>query len=113
MLTKIKKFVLVALASLLMASMLVTCGSRDDRDDVRAELGEPDIREQLGRDQFWREIWVYCGDPGLGIEFRRSAGCGPVQDIFIFRQFPAVCDTATDSTAVFTPKSLDPFSPIR
>lgn len=112
MLTKLKKFILVALASLLMASLLVTCSSRDDRDEVRAELGEPDIREQLGRDQFWREIWIYCSI-NRGIEFRRSASCGPVQDVFIFRQFPVICDSTTDSSAVFTPKSLDPFSPMR
>ena len=65
---------------------MITCGSRDDRDKIRADYGEPDRIITQGIDPFWRETWFY-DSAGIGFEFRRTSGCGSFRDVFLFQQF--------------------------
>jgi hypothetical protein len=78
---------------------LLSCGKRDDRNDVRAQNGEPDEIQTVGSDPFWRETWYYDAI-GVGYEFRRTSGCGSIQDIYLNYTFtyPPVDDST--STAV-------------
>jgi len=65
---------------------LLSCGKRDDRDEIRAQNGEPDEIQTIGKDPFWRELWYY-NDQGFGYEFRRTSGCGTIQDTYVYYTF--------------------------
>jgi len=117
----VKKALLSFIAVFMLVSYVVSCSSRDDRDDIRARNGEPNRVLTLGKDQFWRETWFYYGvilvdgqSAGIAYEFRKSSGCGVVEDVYLFTQFP-VNNPPSDSTAsrIILPKtkSRNPFSP--
>lgn len=117
----VKKALLLLLASFMLASYAVSCSSRDDRDDIRARNGDPDDTLTLGKDQFWRETWFYYDvilidglSAGVAYEFRKSSGCGVIEDVYLFTQYP-VNNPSSDSTAsrIILPKtgSRNPFSP--
>jgi hypothetical protein len=114
----VKKTVLYFLAAFLLVSYTVSCGGRDDRDEIRANNGDPDEITTLGRDQFWRETWFYFGaindSVGVAYEFRRSSGCGVVEDVYLFNRY-FVQSTPSDSTSakIILPatKRRNPLSP--
>ncbi len=76
----------LTLALLFLALFTITCSSRDDREKIRAEYGEPDRIISRGIDPYWQEIWFYDRF-GVGFEFRRTAGCGSFRDVYLFQQF--------------------------
>ncbi len=58
--------------------------------------GEPDQINTFGKEQFWREYWVYDKGPEVWqFEFRRSSGCGAIAEVYL------VCDIFTPCPAVF------------
>lgn len=106
-----KSFFLLS-AALLISSYTFSCGGRDDRDEVRANNGEPDEILTLGKDEFWRETWFYYnaitigGEPaGLAYEFRKSSGCGVIEDVYLYTQYPVA---NPDSVGTLMPKILPP-----
>lgn len=66
--------------------LLISCSNRDDRNDIRSRYGEPDAKQSLGKDIFWRELWFY-NSAGVGYEFRRNAGCGSYHDTYLYGSF--------------------------
>lgn len=107
-----KKTVFFFAAALLLTSYLFSCGGRDDRDELRANNGDPDEILTLGRDEFWRETWFYYssitinGEPaGLAYEFRKSSGCGVIEDVYLYSQYPVA---NPDSAGTLTKTILPP-----
>lgn len=74
------------LTILLSALLYMTCGTQDDRDRIRAQMGEPDSIITRGADPFWRETWYY-DQAGVAYEFRRTAGCGGSGDVYLNFQY--------------------------
>jgi len=93
----------LAVASLCLLLFLLSCGNRDDRDDIRNQRGEPDEIQTLGSDPFWRELWFYNRD-GIGYEFRRTASCGSNREVYLFQSFNFV--PLPDSTSASRPQGL-------
>ncbi|NUO79242.1 hypothetical protein HUU05_04125 [candidate division KSB1 bacterium] len=81
----------VGTAALIM--LMFSCSNRDDRNDVRSRYGEPDEKQALGKDIYWRELWYY-NSSGLGYEFRRNAGCGSYHDTYLYATFYFPPDTS-------------------
>ena len=86
------KYVLIILAVLLTISLLISCGTRDDRNDIRAQYGEPSALRRTGVDPFWSETWFY-GRQGLAFEFRRTSGCGSKRDVYLYATYPVLGST--------------------
>ncbi|RMD95034.1 MAG: hypothetical protein D6814_13825 [Calditrichaeota bacterium] len=82
----LKQLFSFAIALAVLSIFMITCGSRDDRDRIRSDFGEPDRIVTQGIDPFWRETWFY-DSTGVGFEFRRTSGCGSLRDVFLFQQF--------------------------
>lgn len=80
----------------------MSCSGRDDRDDLRTRNGDPDDIVTLGQEQFWRETWFYFAvindSVGVAYEFRKSSGCGVIEDVYLFDQY-FVGTSPSDSTA--------------
>ena len=91
-------FRIAALACLLL--VLLSCGTRDDRNDIRAQRGDPNEIQTLGSDPFWRELWFY-NQAGTGYEFRRTAACGSSREVYLYQIFSFV--PIADSTATAHP----------
>jgi hypothetical protein len=114
----VKRAFLSLLGAFMLVSYIVSCSGRDDRDEIRARNGDPDEIRTLGRDQFWRETWFYFAvindSVGVAYEFRRSAGCGVVEDVYLFNRY-FVGTSPSDSTAskIMLPKTSrrNPFAP--
>ena len=105
-----KKSFLYLFAGLLLVGYAISCSGRDDRDEIRARNGDPDEIITLGKDDFWRETWLYFDvitingeSAGIAYELRRNSGCGVVQDVFLFAQYP-ISNPPGDSTA--TPRIM-------
>jgi hypothetical protein len=92
-------------ALLCLLLFLLSCGKRDDRNDVRGQRGEPDEIQTIGSDPFWRELWFY-NDAGIGYDFRRTSGCGSLQDVYLYATF--VFPPVVDSTSTVIPRPLQP-----
>lgn len=104
---------LALIALLLLASLFVTCGSRDDRDRIRSDFGEPDDIITQGQDPFWRETWIYSSR-GVAFEFHRTSGCGTVREVFLYQQyaFVPVPDDSTKAKMLPLPQqSSNPIAP--
>ena len=61
------------IALLLWSSILITCGSRDDRDYYRDNMGEPDSSWTQGKEFGWKELWYYHNSREL-YEFKKTQG---------------------------------------
>lgn len=86
----------LSFALLFVGLLTITCGTRDDRDKIRADFGEPDRIVTQGIDPFWRETWFY-DSIGVAFEFRRTSGCGSFRDVYLFQQY-AYVPVPSDST---------------
>ena len=109
----ILKTLLASIALLLLASLFVTCGSRDDRDRVRADFGEPDDIITQGQDPFWRETWLY-NSRGVAFEFRRTSGCGTVREVYLYQQYaftPVPDDSLSAKMLPLPQTSSNPLTP--
>ncbi len=73
--------------------IILACSNRDDRNDIRERYGEPDEKQSLGKEIFWRELWFY-NSSGVGYEFRRNAGCGSYHDTYLYGSFFFQPDTS-------------------
>ena len=71
------------IALLLWSSLLITCGSRDDRDYYRGEIGDPDSSWTQGKEFAWKELWYYHS-AHLLYEFRKTQGCGSSGDVYLY-----------------------------
>ncbi len=91
-------------APLFLLLFLLSCGKRDDRSDVRAQRGEPDEIQTVGKDPFWYEQWFY-NEAGVGYEFRRTSGCGSVQDVYLYIVFPYTPPDDSTTTSLSRPQS--------
>lgn len=102
------------LAAVTLACLSVTCGSQDDRDKLQNDLGDPTFKEQLGREQYWREYWYYddLNTPWV-YEFRKSSGCGSLQQVYLYSQGPSFRQMIGDTTSakVVLPRSSTLFGP--
>ena len=85
--------VMISLATFTLILIFFSCGSYDDRNQIRSRNGEPDEVQTLGRDPFWRELWFY-DSAGIGYEFRRTAGCGSSRDVYLYTTFAFIPDTS-------------------
>lgn len=88
-----------AAAVLCLLSLLLSCGKRDDRNDIRAQRGEPDEIQTLGSDPFWRELWYY-NSAGVGYEFRRTGACGSSREVYLYQIFTFAPIDDSTSTAL-------------
>ncbi len=111
-----KKNVLSVVAASFILLFLITCGTRDDRDKIRADFGDPDRIITQGIDPFWRETWFY-DSLGVAFEFRRTSGCGSLRDVYLYQQYryvPSPSDTTRNSNRnlenILRPKE-NPISP--
>jgi hypothetical protein len=86
------KYVLTISAIVLAWGSLISCGTRDDRNDIRAQYGEPSALRRTGVDPFWSETWFY-GRYGVAFEFRRTSGCGSARDVYLYVSYPIPIDT--------------------
>ncbi len=77
---------LVFIALILWSSVLITCGTTDDRDEYRKSFGEPDSAWVQGSDMFWRESWYYQ-ESGYVYEFRRTQGCGADRNVYLYQRY--------------------------
>lgn len=92
------KYVFIILAALLAFSLLISCGTRDDRDDIRAQYGDPNFVRRTGADPFWSETWFYSRQ-GVAFEFRRSSGCGSARDVYLNFSYQIPIDTTAAGLA--------------
>ncbi len=113
------KYVWAVLASVLLAMALLSCGTRDDRNDIRAQYGDPDGIRRTGVDPFWSETWLY-NRRGLAFEFRRTAGCGSARDVYLYVSYLIPVDTTGArlpqtneqlKTSKYFEKTLSPVAP--
>jgi hypothetical protein len=87
----------VILASLLLGMLLLSCGTRDDRGDIRGQYGEPDTIRRTTVDPFWSETWIY-NQQGVAFEFHRTSGCGSQRDVYLYATYPVSGKTTEDSS---------------
>lgn len=73
--------------------IMFACSNRDDRNNIRDRYGEPNEKQSLGKEIFWRELWFYSAS-GTGYEFRRNAGCGSYHDVYLYSSFFFQPDTS-------------------
>jgi hypothetical protein len=94
------KYVLAVLAVIIPSLLLLSCGNRDDRDQIRAQYGEPDFVRQTTVDPYWSETWFY-NSIRTAFEFRRTSGCGSNRDVYLnYRYSFAPNPIQADSTGV-------------
>jgi len=74
-------------AVILLGIFLLSCGTRDDRNDIRGQYGEPDSIRRTTVDPFWTETWIY-NQQSVAFEFRRTAGCGSKRDVYLYATYP-------------------------
>lgn len=86
------RYLLIVLAMVFAVSLLLSCGRRDDRNDIRAQYGEPNAIRRTGVDPFWSETWFYSR-AGIAFEFRRTSGCGTPRDVYLYVSYPIAVDT--------------------
>lgn len=104
------------LAILLLGVTLFSCGTRDDRNDIRGQYGEPDSIRRTTVDPFWSEIWIY-NQSGVAFEFHRTSGCGTKRDVYLYATYPVVGGTTeSQPKALAKPDSIKnfdrPFMPL-
>jgi len=87
------RYVSAILTIWLLGSALLSCGTRDDRNDIRGQYGEPNSIRRTTVDPFWTETWIY-NENGLAFEFRRTAGCGSQRDVYLYSTYPVVGNAA-------------------
>jgi len=80
-------------AVFLVGIFLLSCGTRDDRNDIRGQYGEPDSIRRTTVDPFWTETWVY-NQTRVAFEFRRTAGCGSKRDVYLYATYPIAGNAA-------------------
>jgi len=76
-----------AAAVILLGILILSCGTRDDRNDIRAQFGEPDAIRRTTVDPFWSETWLYT-EQGVAFEFQRTSGCGSARDVYLYATYP-------------------------
>jgi hypothetical protein len=84
---KIMRTVSKAAAAILLGILIFSCGTRDERNDIRAQYGEPDAIRRTTVDPFWSETWIY-NERGVAFEFQRTAGCGSTRDVYLYATYP-------------------------
>jgi len=100
----------IIFAVLFLGVFLFSCGTRDDRNDIRAQYGEPDSIRRTTVDPFWSETWIYS-QQGVAYEFRRTAGCGSARDVYLYVTYPVIGGLSNDSAQSKTkPDSLASFN---
>jgi hypothetical protein len=113
------KYAWAVLASLLLGVALLSCSSRDDRNDIRAQYGDPDGIRRTGVDPFWSETWLY-NRRGIAFEFRRTAGCGSAREVYLYGSYLIPIDTTgvlppqpneQRKTSKYFEKTLSPVAP--
>ncbi|MDZ7344122.1 MAG: hypothetical protein ONA90_06370 [candidate division KSB1 bacterium] len=116
------KYIGIVCAAALLGLVVFSCGSRDDRSEIRGRYGDPNTIQRTGVDPFWSETWFY-NSLGLAFEFRRNAACGSFEDVYLFATYdfiPPPSDTtgaklpALDKNTVApapSPVSLWPIAP--
>jgi hypothetical protein len=92
------KYVLIIWAALLTISLLISCGTRDDRNDIRGRYGEPSAIRRTGADPFWSETWYYYRR-GEVYQFRRTSGCGSARDVYLDGWYFIPVDTTAGGLA--------------
>jgi len=97
------RIALVWCATAVLLGLLLSCGSRDDRDEVRSRNGEPDEIQTMGIDFRWRELWFY-NDSGIVFEFRQNAGCGSTKEVYLSATYSFIPDTSGGAAAVRQPQ---------
>lgn len=94
----IRRSLRIGLLTALLAAVAVGCGgSKDDRDVVMAQYGEPDDRLFNEGPLADSEIWYYSDYAGSGvhwcIEFQRTRGaCGGGRGFFKVLEGSSVCE---------------------
>jgi hypothetical protein len=83
----LKRSISIILAALWLGILALSCGTRDDRNDIRAQYGEPDLIRRTPVDPFWSETWIY-NQQGVAFEFRRTSGCGSARDVYLYLTYP-------------------------
>lgn len=94
----VRKFPVCCGAAAVMIILMLSCSKRDDRNDIRARYGEPDVKQAMGKEIFWSERWFYNAS-GVGYEFRRNAGCGSYHDVYLYGSFYFTPDTSGQTTS--------------
>jgi hypothetical protein len=84
---KLKRSIAIISAALLLGVLALSCGTRDDRNDIRAQYGDPDVIRRTPVDPFWSETWIY-NQQGVVFEFRRTSGCGSARDVYLYVTYP-------------------------
>jgi len=89
-------------AVMLLGMFLFSCGTRDDRNDIRGQYGEPDSIRRTTVDPFWTETWIY-NQQRAAFEFRRTAGCGSKRDVYLYATYPISGNAAKNLPKVSAP----------
>jgi hypothetical protein len=114
------KYIWIACAAALLSLFIFSCGSRDDRDEIRARYGDPNAIQRTGVDPLWSETWFY-NSLGTAFEFRRNAACGSFEDVYLNATYgfiPPTPDTtgaslpALEKNTATPPPSLQPLWPM-
>lgn len=87
---------------------LLSCGTRDDRNDIRGQYGEPDSIRRTTVDPFWTETWLY-NEKRLVFEFRRTSGCGSARDVYLYATYPLLGKANNIPPGTPLPDSLKSF----
>jgi hypothetical protein len=109
------KYAMVMIAAALLVSLIISCGNRDDRHEIRARYGEPNLIRTRNIDPFWTEVWYY-NSLGLAFEFRRTGTCGSDREVYLYYTFEFVPDTTgtnlpQSNTIKPSPRGLWPTAP--
>lgn len=96
-------------ALMILGIFLLSCGTRDDRNDIRGQYGEPDSIRRTTIDPFWTETWIY-NEQRAAYEFRRTAGCGSKRDVYLYATYPIAGNAASKpSPKAALPDSIKSF----
>lgn len=102
------RYLSTLLAFAVLGIFVLSCGTRDDRNDIRGQYGEPDSIRRTTVDPFWTETWVYSQQQ-VAYEFRRTAGCGSKRDVYLYATYPFIGNAATQPPGTPLPDSLKSF----
>jgi len=104
------RYVWTMLAVAFLGVVLLSCGTRDDRNEIRAQYGEPESIRRTTVDPFWTETWLY-NTQGVAFEFRRTSGCGTKRDVYLNVTYPLGANAAAHLPKTTAPRdSLENFS---